>query len=108
MTKVEVRRVGVVSVFKIYLILGLILGIILGLLLVPLLSMAPTSPGAAQPSLPTGLLPLGGLVGGILIGVLYGILLGIGGAIGALLYNLAAKIVGGLELDLVEKGGMEY
>lgn len=108
LTKVEVKRVGVVSVFKIYLILGVILGIILGLLLIPILPMAPTTPAVRPGGYPTGLLPLGGLVGGILLGILYGIVASIAGVIGAILYNLAAKVVGGIELDLEEKTRLEY
>ncbi len=104
MTKVVIKRIGIASVFKIYLILGIILGIILGLLLVPIL----TASGLQQQGYPTGFLPLAGLAGGVLGGIIYGVLVGIGGAIGAILYNVAASIVGGLEIDLVEKTRLEY
>jgi hypothetical protein len=103
MATMTVKRVGVLSVAKMQAMIGvgvgLIIGIIYGLLLMVF--------GAAM--LSTGESGAGGAAaGGFIIGILfmigfpifYGIVSFIAGAIGGLIYNVAAKFAGGIELEL--------
>jgi hypothetical protein len=90
-----VKSVGVLSFAK---IMGLVYGC-LGLIFVPLFLLFGLlgSMAGQQKN------PFAGLVGvvmAILMPVLYGVMGFIFGAIGALLYNLFAKLVGGFELEL--------
>lgn len=92
-----VKRIAPGSAFKvglaIYGIVGLLLGIFCLLIAVAGVSLAPQSAlpfrGAAF-----------GIAALILCPIIYGIIGGIVAAISALLYNLAAGWVGGLEVDL--------
>ncbi len=105
MAEMTIRRFNVFSVAKIQgflgFVIGLLIGVVYGLVVMifgaAISSLAPQSDSQA----------IGG-VGAIVIGliimiavpVFYGILGFIGGAIGALVYNLAAGVVGGLKFEL--------
>jgi hypothetical protein len=94
------KRVGPGSAFKIavivYAFLGLVIGILFGF--VSMLGVALHS-GDTNPGL--GMLGFGLGFGAVLVfPVLYGVVGGIFAAIGALLYNLVANWVGGLEVDI--------
>jgi hypothetical protein len=104
MATMVIKRIGVLSLAKmqamVMLVFGLLIGILYGLFFMALggmmMSLDPSgrsSGGAA-----------GGFIGGIMIMILspiiYGILGFIAGAISALVYNAAAKFVGGIEMDL--------
>jgi hypothetical protein len=104
MAEMTIRRLGVFSVAKIegllLFVMGLIIGVIYGLVFMIF--------GAAITSLaPSGDQAMGG-VGSIIAGIVimiavpifYGVLGFIGGAIGALIYNLAAGVVGGIKIEL--------
>ena len=83
----ELKRIGPVSFAKIHgLIMGLF-GIIIGALYGIIAMVAPTAS------------PLG-LFGIILFPIAYGLLGFLGGLLGAALYNLASKWVGGLEIEI--------
>lgn len=90
-----IKSVGVLSVAK---IMGLMYGC-MGLLVVPfflLFVLAGSLTGQDK-------LPLAGVFGvvlAVLAPILYGTMGFIFGAIGALLYNLFAKLVGGFELEM--------
>ena len=90
-----VKSVGVMSVAK---IMGLIYGC-LGLIFMPFfLIMGLVGSMAGQQKSPfAGIL---GIFLAVLLPVLYGTMGFISGAIGALLYNLFARLVGGFELEL--------
>ena len=102
MAKMVIRRLGVFSVAKIYAIVmagvGLIIGIPLGLIMIIFGAVMMTSGRDAA---------AGGGVG-IGLGVFYmiglpiieGVFGFIFGAIGALIYNMAAGIIGGVEMEL--------
>ena len=105
MAEMTIRRFSVFSVAKIQgllaFVIGLLIGVIYGLVFMVF--------GAAMSSLaPRGDSQAMGGVGSIVIGlvimiavpVFYGILGFIGGAIGALVYNLAAGVVGGVRFEL--------
>jgi hypothetical protein len=90
-----VKSVGVLSVAK---IMGLIYGC-MGLIFAPLFLLM----GLMGSALGQQNSPLAGIFGvgfAVLMPVLYGAMGFVVGAVGALLYNLFAKWVGGLELEL--------
>jgi len=91
----EIKSVGVLSVAK---IMGLLYGC-MGLLFAPVFLLF----GLLGSLVGQGRSPLAGVFGvvlAILMPVLYGVMGFIFAAIGALLYNLCAKLVGGFELEL--------
>jgi len=90
------------SAFKVGLVVYAILGLIVGVFMA-LFYMMIGSLGSAVGNMGPGARMLGfgfGLGSIIIAPIIYGILGGIGGALGALIYNLAASWVGGLEVDI--------
>ena len=84
------RHVGVFSLAKIMAIFGLLLGIVYAALF---LSIGPSLPGyTASGSGPT-MTVIAGIVGGSVSGF-------VGGAIIAILYNLFARLAGGIQVEL--------
>ncbi len=106
MAEMTIRRFSVFSVAKLQALLafviGLFIGVIYGVFIMlfgaAMLSLAPNSGDQA----------IGGGIGAIVAGlvvmiavpIFYGILGFIGGAIGALVYNMAAGVVGGIRFEL--------
>ena len=103
MAKVQIKRMGVFSCAKIYSItlaaMGLIIGVIYGLIFI-VLGGAMMAGGGRDAGMAGGSTLVIGLVMMIAIPVMYGIIGFIGGIIGALVYNIAAGVVGGLELEI--------
>ena len=95
MTKVELRKIGVLSLGKIQAIVMAIIGLIMGIIYaiggVALSSVFQINGGIGL-----------ALASIILLPIVYGIMGFIGGIIGALVFNGAVKIIGGLELDFEE------
>ena len=104
MAKVQIKRMGVFSCAKIYSItlaaMGLIVGVIYGLIFIVLGGAMMAAGGGRDSGMAGGSTLVIGLVMMIAIPVMYGIIGFIGGIIGALVYNVAAGIVGGLELEI--------
>jgi hypothetical protein len=106
MAEMMVRRVGIFSVAKIegllMFVVGLFIGVIYGLIFI--IFGAAIMASMAQRSGDQALAGVGPIVGGIImmiaIPIFYGIMGFIGGAIGALIYNIAAGVVGGIRLEL--------
>jgi hypothetical protein len=104
MAEMTIKRFGVFSVAKMYglllFVFGLVIGVIYGLILIVF--------GAAMSSLGPGNDALAGGVSTVVMGVImmialpimYGVFGFIGGAIGALIYNVMAGIIGGVKFEL--------
>lgn len=104
MAEMTIRRFGVLSVAKMYgllmFIFGLVFGVIYGLILIVF--------GAAMSALGPGRESTAGGVSTVVMGVgmmiglplFYGLLGFIMGAIGALIYNAVAGIIGGVKFEL--------
>jgi hypothetical protein len=90
-----VRSVGVLSVAK---ILGLIYGC-MGLIFAPFFLLFGLI-GSLAGQQKTPFAGIFGVVFAILMPVIYGVMGFVTGAIGALLYNLFAKLVGGFEIEI--------
>ena len=111
MTKVQIRRMGVFSCAKIYSItlaaMGLIVGVIYGLLFMvvggAMMAGGGRDSGAAgASSLVVGLIMM------VVIPIVYGVIGFVAGAIGGVVYNIAAGFVGGIELELESMDGAGY
>ena len=104
MAEMTIRRFGVISVAKMYALLmfifGLIFGVIYGLILIvfggAILALGPNRDAAAG-GVSTVVM---GIAMMIILPITYGVLGFIMGAIGALIYNAVAGIVGGVKFEL--------
>ena len=97
---VVLKRVGVMSVAKIFAVLSAIVGLIEGIVFAGLGSMVGMLGGMLSGT-PLGTLGVFGFSAIIIFPVAGAISGFIGGAIGAFLYNLVAVRIGGIEMDLV-------
>ena len=104
MAEMTIRRFGVISVAKMYGLLmflfGLIFGVIYGLILIVFgAAISAMGPGrdAAAGGVGTVAMGVGMMIG---LPLFYGVLGFIMGAIGALIYNAVAGIIGGVKFEL--------
>ena len=103
MNRLRINKMGVLSVAKIQGLIGLVLGLLIGLIY-GLFIIAYSLLGAGMVG-GDAALAVGG--GGIVLGIVaiiffpifYGIIGFIGGAIGAAIYNVFARVVGGIEME---------
>jgi hypothetical protein len=107
MATMTIKRVGVLSLAKIFGIvmagIGLIFGVIYGLIMMTI--GAAMMSGRGGPGAGFGI--VGGLFMMILIPAFYGILGFVLGALYGFIYNIASGFVGGVELEM-EDAGMGY
>ena len=104
MNKLRIKKLGILSFAKIQgvmgLVIGLIIGVIYGLIIIAYSLLGASLVGGDAKFAVGG----GGVVIGIvaMIGfpIMYGIFGFIGGAIGALIYNIFAGFVGGVEIEV--------
>ena len=104
MAEMTIRRFGVISVAKMYgllmFIFGIIIGVIYGLILIVFgAAMSAMGPGreAAAGGVSTVVMGVAMMIG---VPLFYGVLGFIMGAIGALIYNAVAGIIGGVKFEL--------
>ena len=105
MAQMTIRRVGVFSIAKIQALLsfviGLILGVIYGLFFMlfgaAISAMAPRGGDQAVGGIGSIVMGIGMMIG---FPIFAGIMGFIAGAINALVYNIAAGVVGGIKLEL--------
>jgi hypothetical protein len=115
MARMMVKRIGVLSAAKMYSLvgfgIGLIVGVIYGLIIMMFgAAMMMSSTGTSNSGAGAGAGASGFIIGLlIMVGfpILYGVMCFIAGAIGALIYNVAARIAGGIELEL-ENAAPDY
>jgi hypothetical protein len=91
-----VKRIAPWSAFKVVAVIYAIVGLVIGILYALAMLANFALPGVTQA-------PRGAVVGVfavVLFPILYGIVAGVIGAASALVYNLAASWVGGLEIDI--------
>ena len=99
-----ITRISPGSAFKVGLVLYALLGLFVGLMIALFSLMAGSIASHLGPTAPAGLSALTGITGGvgaiILAPIVYGIIGGIIFGVAALIYNLVAGWVGGLEVDI--------
>ena len=97
----ELKRIELLSAAKVSAVVSAIWGFI-----VAILGLAFVAPAAtyytqmAGTGVPTGMMMGLGIASIIVVPIVMAIMGFIGGAVGAFIYNLAAKYVGGIKLDL--------
>ena len=104
MAEMTIKRFGVFSVAKMYGLLGFVMGLIIGVIYGLILIVF----GAAMSSLAPGNDAMAGGISTVVMGVIvmialpimYGVFGFIGGIIGALIYNAASGIIGGVKFEL--------
>jgi len=108
--KQELKKVGILSVFKICFVIGLALGLIIGLIyaaifgIIMLIGVSSSTGMEDMGSAGAGVfIFVIAIVGIIFFALFYGIVSGVFGAIYAFIYNLVAKHIGGIEIELTEK-----
>ena len=104
MNKLRIRKLGILSVAKIYAVMMLVISLLISIpygLIIIIFSLTGASSIGGRESLALG---GGGVVLGlgIMIGlpIFYGIIGFIGGALSALIYNIFAGFVGGIEIEV--------
>jgi len=104
MNKLRIKKLGVLSVAKIYAVMMLIIALIFSIpygLFIIIFSLTGASNMGGNNALALG---GGGVVAGILVmigfPIMYAIFGFVGGIIGALIYNVLAGIVGGVEIEV--------
>ncbi len=91
-----IKRVGVLSVGKMYGAVCTAMGLVFGVLFAAIGSLGSTFAQASG-----GMMPFAGMgiAAVIVIPIMYGIFGFIGGVIGAVFYNMFAGMVGGIEIE---------
>lgn len=104
MSRFRINKMGVFSVAKMQAVLGLVIGLIIGIIygaFIILYSLLGASLVGGNNGLAVG---GGGVVIGVVVmiavPVIYAIFGFIGGAIGAFVYNIFAKMIGGIEMEV--------
>lgn len=104
MNKLRIRKLGILSVAKMYAAIAVVISLLISIpygLFIIIFSLIGAAGARGEAGLMVG---GGGIVMGILVmiglPILYGIGAFIGGAIGALVYNLFAGMVGGIEIEV--------
>lgn len=95
MSLMKVKKIGVLSMAKIYGAIGVVIGFAIGLLIAffsVFIAMFPVKGSMMFAGL--------GLLAIIIVPLLYGIILFIAGAVGAWIYNIFAAWVGPVEIEL--------
>ena len=99
--KMELKSIDVGSIAKIagivYAALGLVFG---GLFSLFAMVGAAGAAGSASADVPMGSFLFGGMAAVIVLPIFYGVVGALGAAVMALIYNLAARTVGGIRVEL--------
>lgn len=107
MNKLRIRKLGILSVAKMYAVMMLVISLLISIpygLFIIVLSLIGGAGAGSQDGLSGLALGGGGIVVGlaVMIGlpIFYGCIGFIAGIIGALVYNILAGIVGGIEIEV--------
>ena len=93
-----IRRIGVLSAAKMGGVLGVAIGLFMGVLMF-LIGSIGDMPGVAQAQSGAGWMAGMGLMAIIVMPIMYGVFMFIAAAIQALIYNFAARFVGGVQIE---------
>jgi Transmembrane domain of unknown function (DUF3566) len=111
MEKRRVRRIGVLSAAKIQGLIGFVVGLIIGIFYAlfaliggAVITSIARSAGSESPLGGLGMGIIGAVAAIIILPIFYGIVSFIVGAISALIYNAAARLTGGIEVEFEAMG----
>ena len=93
------KSIGVLSAAKIVGFMYAVLGLFMGLIFAAIFSLVPAM-GGGNSEIPGWLAPMFGMGSIVIMPIFYGCMGFIGGALGAVIYNALAGMMGGLELRL--------
>lgn len=93
------KSIGVLSAAKIVGVMYAVLGLFMGLIFAAIFSLIPAAAGPNS-EMPGWLAPMFGMGSIVVAPIFYGCMGFIGGALGAVIYNALAGMMGGLELGL--------
>lgn len=96
----KIKRFDPVSVMRIAAICYAALGLFEGILVTAIFSVMGLAGQDATPGMPRFLVPLFGAFSIILFPILFGAFGAIGGVLGAVIYNVSARFVGGIEVEV--------
>ena len=91
-----IRRIGVWSAARLYGALSAAMGLLIGLIIAVMSAIGAAVGMQEETGMMAGLFGIGAV---ILLPVLYGVIGLVGGALGAVLYNFFAGVIGGLEIE---------
>jgi hypothetical protein len=94
------KRVGVLSAAKISGVMYAAIGLLIGLVMAAVFSLIPMAARTDETALPGWLGTMFGVGSVVFMPIFYGVLGFVMGAVGALIYNLFAGMVGGIEVTL--------
>lgn len=104
MNKLRIRRLGVLSVAKMYAAMAFVISLLIAIpygLFIIIFSLIGASGARGDAALALG---GGGIIGGIavmiILPIIYTLMAFVGGIIGAAIYNLFAGMVGGIEIEV--------
>jgi hypothetical protein len=103
MNKLRIKKLGVLSVAKMYAVIMTVMSLLISIpygLFIMVFGMAMMGGGGRGGLAAGGSSIVIGLLTMIGVPIFYGVIGFIGGAIGALLYNLFAGMVGGIEIEV--------
>jgi hypothetical protein len=110
MNKVELKSIGVLSAGKVQGVLGAVIGLILGILyggIILVFSLIGAGIGGKGGLVAGG----GGIIAAIAVviifPIMYGLIMFIAGMVSALIYNLCAGMIGGIEMEFESIGGQQ-
>ena len=94
------KSIGVLSAAKIVAVMYAVMGLIAGLFFGAIFSLIPMAADGGAGEMPTWLAPMFGMGAIIIMPIVYGVMGFCIGAIGAVIYNALAGVLGGVELRL--------
>lgn len=103
MNKLRIRKLGILSVAKIYAVMMLVMSLLISIpygLMIMIFGAAVLGSGARDGAMAGGGAIIMGLLVMIGLPIFYAIIGFIGGALAALVYNIFAGMVGGIEIEV--------
>ena len=102
--KHEIKSIGVISLMKISALIGLVFGVIYGGIILLLMLLGAVSIGDAGAA--GGMMVMALIIAAVAV-IGAPIMCAISGAFAAIIYNIIAKMVGGLEIEFADKSKKE-
>jgi hypothetical protein len=96
----KIKRFNPLSVMRIAAICYAMLGLFEGLLVAAIFSVAGLASRDSSSSMPPFLAPFFGVASIVVFPILFAVIGAIGGGLGAAIYNVAARFVGGIEVEV--------